>query len=77
MRFGPEVPNGFMPVFSVDTEEDARHLLVLACGRNLQGEFFSRELTQEQSFKNLRVFSDRLAKAWEGIEQRRRLREST
>lgn len=51
-------------MFSVDTEEDAERLLILACPRNLNGEFIARELTDEQTLENLQAFSDRLAKAY-------------
>jgi hypothetical protein len=52
---------GFLPVFSVDTEEDAEALLILACPRNMDGEFVARELVQEQTLDNLQAFSDKLA----------------
>jgi hypothetical protein len=51
---------GFLPVYSVDTEKEARLLLTMACSTNYQGEFVARELVQEQSLENLQAFSDRL-----------------
>ena len=55
------IPKGFLPVYSVDTEEEAHRLLVAACGTNLDNEFVARELVHEQTLENLYAFSDRLA----------------
>jgi hypothetical protein len=49
-------------VFSVDTEDQAGQLLIMACERNLNNEFVARELAQEQTLENLAAFSDRLDK---------------
>ena len=51
---------GFLPVYSVDTEEEARALLVLACGTNAGGEFVARELVEDQSLEMLTSFGERL-----------------
>lgn len=51
---------GYLPIFSVDTEEEARQLLIATCKRNLEGEFVAPELTQEQTLENLYAFGDRL-----------------
>lgn len=67
MRYGRAVEEGCLPVFSTDTEEDARRLLVAACSTNLDGEFVARELAEEQTLENLRAFSDRLAETWKRI----------
>lgn len=61
VRFGRTVEPGFLPVYSVDTEEEAHQLLVLACETNLDGEFIARELATEQNLDNLYAFGDRLA----------------
>ena len=53
---------GFLPVYSVDTEEEAEQLLVMACPRNAAGEFVARELAQEQTLENLWSFGDKLEK---------------
>lgn len=71
MGYGVSVPRGSLPVFSVDTEEEARRLLVAACPTNLKGEFVAAELVHEQTLENLEAFSDRLATTWEEIETRR------
>lgn len=52
-----------MPVYSVDTEEEAYNLLLVACSRNAAGEFVARELAEEQTLGKLAAFSDRLAEA--------------
>ena len=62
--YGFLVPEGAMPVFSVDTEEEAKALIVAACPLNYDGEYFSRELAQEQTLENLQAFSDKLAYCW-------------
>lgn len=56
------MPDGKLPVFSVDTKEQARSLLVAACSTNAKGEFIASELATEQTLDNLYAFSDRLAK---------------
>jgi hypothetical protein len=61
------VPEGSLQVFSVDTEEQARKLLVAACQTNLRGEFIASELAAEQTIENLDAFSARLADTAEKI----------
>lgn len=56
-------PDGFLPVFSVGSEREAKNLLVLACPRNNAGEFVAPELVEEQNPANLDRFSERLDKA--------------
>lgn len=67
MGYGVSVPEGSLPVFSVDSEEDARRLLVLTCPTNINNEFVAPELAEEQTLENLSAFSDRLAAAYERI----------
>ena len=64
------MPDGSLPVFSTDTEEEARNLLTMACGTTVEGEFFAKELVQEQTLDNLFAFSDRLAEVWDIIKER-------
>lgn len=67
VRFGEAVPKGFLPVYSVDTEEEARRLIVGCCSLGLDGKsYYARELMQEQTIDNLMEFSERLARvdAW-------------
>ena len=65
MGFGTVVPEGHLPVFSTDTEEQARKLLVAACGTNMQRQFVARELAEEQTVENLIAFGERLAETAE------------
>lgn len=44
MTAGPVVPDGSLPVYSVDTEAEARKLIVLTCSRDDRGNYYSREL---------------------------------
>ena len=48
-------------MYSVDTEEEARTLLVATCPTNLEGEFIATELVHDQTLEHLYAFGDRLA----------------
>ena len=63
-------PKGHLPVFSVETEEEAKRLVVLACGTNLNGQYIARELAEEQTLDNLEAFSARLDRAYNFINKR-------
>lgn len=65
MGYGHVVPDGRLPVFSVDTEDEAKMLIVMACPSGGDGHYYARELVEEQTLENLAAFSDRLAKCWE------------
>lgn len=71
MRYGRSVPEGFLPVMSVNTEEEAEKLLIAACARNEHGEFVARELAHEQTIENLFAFGDKLEKYYEAMMARR------
>jgi len=60
VRYGRTVDDGFLPVFSVNTEDEAKRLLVLACPTNLDGDYISPELVKEQTLERLYAFGDRL-----------------
>ncbi len=60
MRYGRSVEDGFLPVMSVDTEEEAKSLLTLACQTNYEGEHIARELVADQTMENLSAFGQRL-----------------
>ena len=60
------VPDGSLPVFSCDTEEEAESLLTHACPLNPLGEYIAPELAEEQTLENLAKFSVRL----QGLSQR-------
>lgn len=61
-------------MFSVDTEEEARRLIIAACPRDDRGTYYARELAHEQTLENLQVFSDKLARTWALMQERKRER---
>lgn len=65
MGYGRVTPDGRLPVFSVDTEEEAKMLIVMACPRDAVGNHYARELAEEQTLENLAAFSDRLKECWD------------
>lgn len=60
MRYGRTVEKGFLPVYSVDSEEDAERLLTFACETNVYGEYLAKELAYEQTLDGLEKFGARL-----------------
>lgn len=60
MGYGVSVPNGSLPVYSCDTEEEAQRIIVAACPTNAWGDYIAPELAAEQTLDNLAAFSDRL-----------------
>jgi hypothetical protein len=52
-------------VFSVNTEDEAKMLLTLACQTNMQGEYIAKELVEEQTVENLSAFGTRLGEIYE------------
>lgn len=64
-------PDGALPVFGVETEEQAKSLLILACQMGPDGKYYARELLQEQTLENLVAFSDRLQKSWDFWQERK------
>jgi hypothetical protein len=66
VRFGRGAcPKGHLPVFSVENEDEAQRLITLACPRDAEGYYYSRELAQGQTLETLQQFSDKLAKCYE------------
>ena len=63
------MPEGFLPVYSVDTEEEAKQLLIAACPRNNNGDFIAPELATEQTLNNLYAFGHRLANIHERMKR--------
>jgi len=59
-------------VYSVNTEEEAKALLTVACQTNINGEFLARELISDQTIENLWAFGDRLEKVDEMMKKRRK-----
>lgn len=73
MRYGRgALPKGFLPVFSVDTEEEAKELIALCCPTDIAGNYYARELAEEQTLENLQLFSDKLAKGYEMLQNAKR-----
>ena len=48
-------------MYSVDTEKEAKDLIIAACETNNNGDYIARELAVEQTLPNLYAFGDRLA----------------
>lgn len=57
-------------MYSVDTEEEARALITLACETNAAGEYIARELIEEQTLDNLIAFGERLEKTHKILTER-------
>lgn len=73
MRYGRTAPRGFLPVFSVDTAEEAEELLLLACSTNDRGEYIAFELAMagdDRTLEMLGAFGDRLATTYERMKAR-------
>jgi hypothetical protein len=67
---GP-IPEGRLPVFSTNTEEEAKALIVLTCQMDMDGHYYARELAEEQTLERLQMFSDRLQRGWEMMKGRK------
>jgi len=74
VTFGRRCPEGFLPVFSVDTEAEARALLVATCPRGPDGEFYSRELAHDRTLETLELFSQKLAAVYDRMREAQSLR---
>ncbi len=62
---------GFLPVYSVDSAEEARQLLIAACDTNVEREFVARELVEQQTLENLYAFGRRLADVHDRVKRAR------
>jgi hypothetical protein len=71
VHFGPKCEPGCLPVFSVETEAEAKQLLVMACPRGLDGQYYARELAREQTLEGLEAFSDRLQRCYTLMKEQR------
>lgn len=73
MRFGRGAcPSGFLPVFSVDDEEEARAVIVATCSRGDDGNYYSHDLAREQSVEALERLGEKMAAALKRIRASRR-----
>lgn len=70
--YGTVVPDGRLPVYSVDTEEEARLLIAATCQRSLSGQYIAPELAQDQTLENLYAFGVRIHEAQRRFEARRK-----
>ena len=70
---GP-IPEGRLPVFSTDTVQEAKDLITLCCPLDAEGNYYARELVEEQTLDNLQKFSDRLQAGWEHMQRMKRER---
>jgi adenylosuccinate synthase len=64
---------GFLPVFSVGDEEEAKQLITLTCSRGYgptEGQYISRELSQSQTLENLELFSTKLDRAHDFMKEK-------
>jgi hypothetical protein len=55
---------GYLPVMTVDTVEEANRLLALTCKKNIKGDYVAPELTEEQTLDRLEAFGQRLDEAY-------------
>lgn len=70
MGYGPVIPKGSLPVYSVDTEEEAKRLVTLACPISIEGQYYAPELVDEQTIENLFRFGERLNTMHERMRER-------
>jgi hypothetical protein len=72
VRYGRgAAPDGMLPIYSVDSEAEAKALLVVACPTNLRGEFIARELAEHQTLENLWAFGERLERTHKWMQKRK------
>jgi len=64
------MPKGFLPVFSVNSEEEARKLIVATCSRGADGKFYSAELAVVQTLDVLEQFSRKLERVYSLMQQK-------
>lgn len=70
MRFGTECPEGFLPVYSVDTEAEARRLIGMTCSLGNDGFYYSREMAEAEregrrDIDGFYLFSQKLDQVYE------------
>ena len=65
---GP-VPKGYLPVFSVNTDEEAQQLIALTCPKNYDGRYYARESAEKQTLESLAKFSRHLERAYKWLKE--------
>jgi hypothetical protein len=63
-------PEGFLPIFSVNSEDEAQRLLVATCSRGLDGNYYANEMAREQSLAQFVVFGQKLERVYALITSR-------
>jgi hypothetical protein len=66
VRVGQVCPRGFLPVYSTDTEEEARRLVVMCCSLGAGGRYYANEvmgLDGDARIEGFNAFGRRLAEA--------------
>lgn len=62
MRYGRGAcPEGFLPIFSVNTEVEAKRLIAATCSLGLDGSYYSTEMARDQSLDQFARFGQKLA----------------
>ena len=73
VQVGTVCPKGFLPVYSVDTEEDAKMLVTLACPLGLDNLHYAPELVGTSGDERIRkfvAFGKRLVKIHQMMKKR-------
>jgi hypothetical protein len=58
-------------VFSTDTEEQARSVIVGTCSLGIDGQYYSHDLAAEQTLENLTRLGDKMERVYDLIQARR------
>ena len=65
MRYGRGAcPEGFLPIFSVNSEDEAKRLLVVTCSLGPDRHYYSNEMAADQSIEQFARFGQKLARAY-------------
>jgi len=57
VRYGIVCPAGFLPVYSVDTEEEARRIIIMTCSLH-DGEYYAESVAGLEGSERLKAFYD-------------------
>jgi len=63
VKIGAVCPQGFLPVYSTDTKEEAKQIVVLACPTNYDGDYVAPEVagtTGDERISQFVAFGKRL-----------------
>lgn len=60
VRYSATIEEGFLPVFSVDSDEEALALILSVCGQNPFGELVDPRVSEGQDLDDLYALSNRL-----------------